>query len=218
MRREETAFIEKITASMTHEFMNVLSTIKESSGLMEDLLSLSGETSFSHHVKFTQKLAVIREQVKRGMELSGMLNRFAHSIDEPKARIDLNELLEQLSILVQRFAALKKVELTLDPVKAPLELRADPFRLQLILVACLETCFDRVAPGGRVTVQARERKEGIGIQCLMEPDGESIKETDELLRELAGLQHTLHRIDAQIRPINPPGQPGLEIILSSNAE
>jgi signal transduction histidine kinase len=218
MRKEETAFIEKITAAMTHEFMNVLSTIKESSGLMADLLSLSEETSFPHHVKFTEKLAIIREQVKRGMELSDMLNRFAHGIDEPKARIELNELLTQLSILVQRFAALKKVELTLDPVEAPLELRTDPFRLQLILVACLETCFDHVAPGGRVTVRARKRKEGIGIQCLMEPDGESMKETDELLRELAGLQDTLHRIDAQIRSIKPSGQPGLELILSSNAE
>ena len=39
MREQETAFIGKITAGVTHEFMNVLSTIKEASGLMEDLLA-----------------------------------------------------------------------------------------------------------------------------------------------------------------------------------
>ena len=213
MRKEETAFIGKITAAMTHEFMNVLSTIKEASGLMEDLLALSGEASFPHHEKFSKKLVIIREQVRRGMEISGMLNKFAHSMDKPEPWIEINELLDQLSILVQRFAKLKKVELTLNPLVTPLKIRIDPFRLQMVLVACLEYCFDHAAGGGKVTMGAHKREEEMAIQCLMGPGSKSMESIDEVPHEFAELQETLHHLNAQLVPINHPGQQGLELIL-----
>jgi C4-dicarboxylate-specific signal transduction histidine kinase len=213
MREQDTAFIGKITAAMTHEFMNVLSTIKETSGLMEDLLALSEDTSFPHHEKFSRTLGIIREQVRRGMEISEILNKFAHSMDEPETWVEINELLDQLSILVQRFAKLKRVELTLHPLETPLEIRIDPFRLQLILVACLEYCFDHTATGGAVTMQAHRRKKGIAIQCLMESDSKSMKNMDEIPHELAGLQETLKTINAQLAPIGGPGHQGLELLV-----
>jgi C4-dicarboxylate-specific signal transduction histidine kinase len=213
MRKEEAAFIGKITAAMTHEFMNVLSTIKEASGLMEDLLELSGETSFPHREKFSKKLVIVREQVKRGMEISGMLNKFAHSMDEPEPWIEINELLRQLSILVQRFAKLKEIELTLNPFVTPLEIRVDPFRLQLVLVACLEYCFDHTACGGKVTMEAQRREKEMAIQCLMEPDSKSMETIDEVPHKFAGLQETLHHLNARLVPINRPEQRGLELVL-----
>lgn len=213
MRKQETAFIGKVTAAMTHEFMNVLSTIKETSGLMEDLLALSGETSFPHHEKFSKTLIIIQEQVKRGMEISAMLNKFAHSMDEPEARIEINELLNQLLILAQRFAKLKKVQLTLKPLETPIEIVIDPLRLQLILVVCLEYCFDRTASGGIVTMQVHKRKEEIAIQCLMEPDSKSMKNIVEPYHEFASLQETLNDINAQLISISHPGQQGLELIV-----
>ncbi len=213
MRKQETAFISKITAGVTHEFMNVLSTIKETSGLMEDLLAISGEASFPHYEKFSKTLITIQKQVKRGMEISGMLNKFAHSMDEPEARVEINELLDQLSTLMQRFARLKKVELTVNPLETPLEIRIDPFRLQLILVACLEYCFDRTARGGIVTLQSHRPEKGISIQCLMEPCSSSKENVQELPNEVKGFQETLQVLNAQLFPISNPGQQGLELIL-----
>jgi C4-dicarboxylate-specific signal transduction histidine kinase len=213
MKKEETAFIGKITAAMTHEFMNVLSTINETSGLLVDLLALSGETSFPQHEKFSKILIVIREQVGRGMEISGMLNKFAHSMDEPEALVKVNELLAQLSVLVQRFAKLKKIELILNPLEAPVEIRIDPFLLQLILVACLEYCFDCTTNGGVVTLQAHIRNNGIAIQCLIESSSKSTETISEMPRELAELEETLLSLNAQLVPVNHPGQQGLELIL-----
>ena len=40
---DEIAFFGKVTASITHEIQNVLSIIKESSGLIDDVLSFSGK-------------------------------------------------------------------------------------------------------------------------------------------------------------------------------
>ena len=213
MRKQETAFISKITAGVTHEFMNVLSTIKESSGLMEDLLTLSGDASFPHHEKFSKTLIIIKKQVRRGMEISGMLNKFAHSMEEPEATVEINELLDQIAILMQRFASLTQVRLVINPLESPLDIRIDPFRLQLILVACLEYCFDRIARGGVVTLQSHRTEKGIAVQCLMEPCSNSKEDVQELPNELDGFQETLQDLNAQLYPISNPGQQGLELIL-----
>jgi len=88
MREQETTFIGKITAGATHELMNVFATIRETSGLMADLLALERDTHFPHREKFGKILIIIQEQVNRGMEISGRLNKFAHSMDEPILPID----------------------------------------------------------------------------------------------------------------------------------
>ena len=83
MREQETTSIGKLPAGATHELMNVFATIRETSGLMEDLLALEGKTPFPHREKFGKILITIQEQVNRGMEICGRLNKFAHGMDEP---------------------------------------------------------------------------------------------------------------------------------------
>ena len=85
MKAKEIAFMGKITAGITHEMNNVLATIKESGGLMEDIFALCRDQQIPHQDKFTRSLTTIKEQVKRGVELSTRLNRFAHSMDDPGA-------------------------------------------------------------------------------------------------------------------------------------
>ncbi len=213
MRDQETAFIGKITAGVSHEFMNVLATIRETSGLMEDLLALSRETSFPHREKFTKILTTIKKQVSRGMEISDRLNRFAHSMDESDARVDINELLNQAAFLMQRSAKLKQIRLTVNPSESTLDISIDPFRLQLILVACLEYCFDRTASGEIVTLQSHRTEKEIAIQCLMEPDSNSMENVQELPHEFEEFQETLMGLNAKLFPISSPGQQGLELIL-----
>ena len=99
----EAAFLGKITAGITHEIKNVLAIIRESSGLMEDLLSLAQQETFAHGEKFSNALSTIHEQVNRGVELVNRLNRLAHSPDEPEARVDLNEQVKDIDIQADNF-------------------------------------------------------------------------------------------------------------------
>ncbi len=218
MREQETAFIGKITAGVTHEFMNVLATIRETSGLMEDLLTLSRETPFPHREKFEKILTTIKKQVFRGMKMSGSLNKFAHSMDEPESRVEVNQLLDQLAFLVQHFANIKRVQLTVNPVEPPLAIYTDPFRLQLILVACLEYCMKRTAGGGVITLQSRNVGKGIAIRIVIEAGTIHPKKSCALPVEPSGLQDAIHDLGTQLLPIRTPGQQGLELILPLKAE
>lgn len=215
---DETAFIGKITASATHEFMNVLATIRESSGLMEDLLVLSKEPVFPHKEKFLKIARSIQEQVKRGMEISERLNQFAHSMDEPKKQIEINEILSQLAFLMQRFAALKGVQLQVHPTSPPLIIWIDPFRLQLILSVCLEFCFEHSAHGSVIRLQSQKKEGKITIQSVMDKRDNLMRDTVTLPGELSRLQETLNRLDGQLLLINTPGLTGLELILPNKTE
>jgi len=218
MREQETAFAGKITAGVTHEFMNVLATIRETSGLMEDLLALSRETPFPHREKFEKILTTIKNQVSRGMKMSGSLNKFAHSMDEPESRVEINPLLDQLAFLVQHFARLKRIQLTVNPVEPPLSIYTDPFRLQLILVGCLEYCMERTAGGGMITLQSRNVEKGIAIRIEIEAGTIHHETSCALPAEPSGLKDAIHDLGTQLLPISTPGQQGLELILPLKTE
>ena len=104
MKDKEAAFIGKITAGVTHEINNVLASIKEISGLLEDILSLSPQDSFPHKEKFQSALPKIQNQVQRGVKLTTQLNKFSHLPDNKISNLNLNELTEHLIFLTQRFA------------------------------------------------------------------------------------------------------------------
>jgi hypothetical protein len=146
----EIAFFGCITAGVTHEMQNVLAIILESSGLMDDLLSLYQQASFPYQEKFRGVLSSIERQVVRGMELIKRLNRFAHSPDIQWGRIDLNEAAEQVVFLSQRFARLKHITLETRPSSQPVFVTGSPVRLQMALFICLESSWTSLAPDGKV--------------------------------------------------------------------
>ena len=78
----QVAFFGRITASITHEMKNVLAIIKETSGLMQDILAFSNEGVCPHEDKLKGTLHTISEQIERGVELTSRLNRVAHDPDE----------------------------------------------------------------------------------------------------------------------------------------
>lgn len=166
----EVAFFGKITASITHEIKNVLAIIKESSGLVEDIIAMSPEGSALHQEKIGKSLSNIKNQVQRGTDLTALLNKFAHSADNKIEKIDLCEMVEQLGALTLRFARLKQVDLETSASDEPVAIVTDPIRFQMALLACIESCLELMQPGGQITLCPRKKQEQDVIQVICEGD------------------------------------------------
>lgn len=170
MKDDEVAFSGRITAAFTHEVKNVLAIIKEASGLMEDLLSLSRDASFPHRERLVRAVSTIQAQVNRGVELSTRLNRFAHSLDEPVAAVDLKDMIDQFALLAQRFARLKEVKLTSSTAafEGAFNLVISPVRLQMALLAAVEACWGEMPAGAEVHLRAEMRngEAAVRVACL----------------------------------------------------
>ncbi len=161
---KELAFIGKITAGSTHEMKNVLATINESTGLMRDIIALAKDSPIPHKEKFEHALSVVAAQVQRGTELSTQLNRFAHRADVPVADVDVQDLLQHLAFLAQRFVRLKTITLTIKEATQPMAISVRPVRFLMVLLGCIEYCLAHVPPKPEITGVATERTPGFVIE------------------------------------------------------
>jgi len=166
----EIAFFGKITAGVTHEIKNVLAIIKEASGLMEDIMSISPEAVISNQDKIQISLTRIKDQVRRGIKLTGRLNKFAHSSYESLAVINLYEIIEQVIELSARFAGYKKVVLKVYPPDQSISIRTRSVQLQRTLFECIECCLDLMHSGGQINIYPKKSNEHHEVYFLCQGD------------------------------------------------
>lgn len=167
--KNEVAIFGRITAAVTHEMKNVLAIIRESSGLIQDLMALNPE-ALPHREKYQKALASISAQVQRGTDLTTRLNQLAHAPDQALKQVDLLEITAVLLALTQRFARLKNIVMALDPSAAsgpPVLLVTHPVHLLLGLFSALECWLGLALPGSRIQINPFKDKYGhtIAITC-----------------------------------------------------
>ena len=207
IRHKEAAFFGKITAGITHEIKNVLAIIKESSGLMEDMLEITENDAFHHKDKFITSLSRIRRQIQRGIDITTSLNRFAHSPDHSPANLDINELTEQMILLASRFARLKNVALESSPSDQALVIKTDPFFLEMAVFESIEILLKAIDSSGKITLSSRKIQNrfvlGVGYE-----NGVSFKEDFPAkissTEQWASLQETMAHLGGTVKTFGPP--------------
>lgn len=202
MNKKEIQFIGKITAGVTHEINNALASIKEISGLLADLISMSSDGSFPHKEKFESVLPKIQEQVKRGVTLTTSLNKFSHLTDEPNADVELNEFLELLIFLTERFARIRNVELLFIPTGKPVQISTLPILLQMAVYNCIAYLLNYSSTGGKLTVETVSEQDKYSITTKY--DGE-ISDNKDLFKgsssaeEMRILKESILELDGNIQ-------------------
>ncbi len=161
MEAGKAAFMGKITAGVTHEIKNVLAIIKESAGLLEDLISLSQDDLPPRQIPAV--LTRIKGQVTRGVDLSASLNAFAHTGVELRASVDLNQAVVQSAFLSQRFARLKRITLSAFPCEKPLVATTDPLAFQMLLFQCADLLMKLLGAGSVITLEPTDR-DGVHVR------------------------------------------------------
>jgi C4-dicarboxylate-specific signal transduction histidine kinase len=168
VKSAELVFFGKVTASVTHELKNVFAIIKESGGLIEDLLAMGQESPILLKERLPRALSVIGTQVQRGVEITNRLNFFAHTTDEPLAKVDMNEMVENAVSLNRRLAKLRQVDLEAKTADEPVFLQSSPFLLQMAVHEAVRVCLGVLQPESRLEVSMRKVKDGrvaVGFLC-----------------------------------------------------
>ncbi|MDP3427536.1 MAG: hypothetical protein Q8S17_09190 [Humidesulfovibrio sp.] len=168
-------FMGQMTASATHELQNILATIRESSGLMDDLLAMSSE-GFVHAERFKKGLTVLAEQVERGMILTEQLNFCAHAPEASPAGADINEAMRALVGLSRRNAARRKTALVLAPGRTGLRTSLRAVEVMDAVGAALDAALV-VLPMGTQLMLSVEEHGGLGVVRLDSPGFEALRAT-----------------------------------------
>ncbi len=206
----------KITAGITHEMNNVLAIIRESAGLIEDILAINKEGPLPHQDKFGQALERIEAQVTRGVELNKELNRFAHSMDQPEAEMEISELLAHIQALNSRFARLKQVALQTSVSGEAGRIRTNPFRLLQLFYLCVECCLERTEVGGEVVLSHENMDSGPAVNILGKPfflpEGQTGRPVENLAEAVQCLDPVIQELGVRLVVIEKDERVGVQII------
>lgn len=160
-------FFGAVTASISHEIKNVLTTINENAGLLDDYaLQAQGVESGLDPARARDIAVAIARNVRRADGIVRNLNRFAHSTDHSCAVIELGELLDLFSKLAARSAANRGARLQVSNELGVVEVRTAPFSLLHILWRSLEFALGTVGAVGQIQllVSAATAEDGSGQQ------------------------------------------------------
>ena len=162
----EAAFLSAMTASATHEVRNVLAIIKESAGLIDDLVRLSEKGGSLDSEKVRRAVKLIDVQVRRGSDLLSNLNRLSHAVDQDRTTVELGPEVEQVVYLSQRFARGKGQSVEVGKVKGGGVATGHPLLLQMVLFAAMERCLDELPEGASVILEVREENGASTVDFL----------------------------------------------------
>jgi signal transduction histidine kinase len=149
--------------SMSHDIANVLATINESAGLVEDYLAAAEQGASLDSEKLARVTERIGRQVERGEAYVSQLNRFAHTMDHPRESIDVGASVEAVVGLCERFARLRKVSLRHAIGDQVAQVEGSAFELQHTLFRAVELVLLATPPGGSITVAMTVVEQGVRV-------------------------------------------------------
>jgi len=144
----------KTCISISHETKNALAIMKENAGLVEDIY-LIADKGVPLDTKRIRSIATrIMDQIGRADSIIDTLNKFAHSMDEIKQRIDIRNLLALVASLSERLVSLSGVTLTVKTDVKPVKITTNPFVLQNLVWLCLNFAMDVTGEAKAVSIAA----------------------------------------------------------------
>jgi C4-dicarboxylate-specific signal transduction histidine kinase len=215
MDHKEIAVIGRISAAMTHEMRNVLAIIRESSGLMQDILALSDESAFAHRDKFANALGKIEKHVRRGDDIVTQFNAFAHSMDEPLDWVEVTEVMERVAALMQRTARSKQVTLSAETGEGAPSVYTNPIRLTLALAVCVEHWVDQGEPGDAIVLRPDKEKEKAVIEVLVK---KATGEAASAPPDLADVSDVLKTLGGDVQSLAEGDHGGVRLFLPLKQE
>ncbi|MEJ2108443.1 MAG: hypothetical protein P8Z37_00735 [Acidobacteriota bacterium] len=147
------AFFGRIMANISHEFNNVITVIGELAGLLKDLTLLSQKGREIPPEKLASISDNISKQVVRGKNLITHMNRFSHSADDPQARVDLLETVENMQVLTDRLFKNRRTNLSRVSAENECPLTTDPFELRHIIFSCMDRFLESSSPDVSLSLQ-----------------------------------------------------------------
>jgi len=186
-------FYGKTAASLSHEMKNALAIMNENAGLLEDFAAMAEGGVPIDPGRLKSLAGKIIKQVRRADGIVGTMNRFAHSVDESVADVDLGEIVEFVVALWRRLASMQGV--TLEPRRgdSPVTITTNPFFLQNLISLCLDFAMAKVGAGKTVSLVAEETENGaevrfMGVGGLAEVPDTFPANREKILLEALGAQ------------------------------
>jgi signal transduction histidine kinase len=158
------AFFGAVAASISHEIKNRMAIINEQAGLLEDFVLIAEKGGQIDLNRLKRLSDSVKNQVKKSDHIIKNMNRFAHSVDSPRDRVEVGPLIELTVQLAARTADQKGVELKVDTGAEKAELTTAPFLLMNLVWLSIEAALAASPSGSAVFLGWEKKPDAVNIR------------------------------------------------------
>lgn len=154
IREKQVESYGRLMAGFAHDMKNHLGIIRESNGLMSDLVEMQGFAADERSVERLKKaIASIERRVVIAAKILHHLSSFAHRSDTPLSSFQVNDILTEESAFLERFARLQQVNLTLELNDGIPSTYSNPSLLHYIVYQLYTLSLEQLTAGDSLTLK-----------------------------------------------------------------
>ncbi|MDD3813673.1 MAG: hypothetical protein PHZ02_03420 [Desulfocapsaceae bacterium] len=153
IRQEQIESFGRLMAGFSHDMKNHLGIIRESNGLMGDIVAMNvlGEDETTIE-RLKKTIASIERRVCIAAIMLQHLSGLAHRSDTPCSSFLVNDLLTEECTFLERFARLKQVKQVVEPGEDLPSVYNDPSLLQHIIYRVYLLCLEQLKPNQSLVI------------------------------------------------------------------
>ena len=158
-------FVTRVTTDVTHELRNVLAIVKETAGLIDDLMTFSQSNSLNHN-KIKSLAGRIEPQADRGAELASVLHHVARSCENPGHSTDLNQATAHVVVMCYRLARKKRQSMRVRPFDHVVHVVCDRLRAYMAIHAAIECCLELLPESAVLNIHVGSPADGAPVDLV----------------------------------------------------
>ena len=164
LRQEQAESFGRLMAGFSHDMKNHLGIIRESNGLMGDLVEMGGLAENEMLAeRFKKSISSIEKRIVIAAEMLHHLSSFAHRSDTPCSSFQVNDLITEEYTFLQRFSKLQQINVTLELGEGLSAIYNDPSLLQHIFYRMYLLCLEQISPSQNLLIVTRQMEKNVEI-------------------------------------------------------
>jgi len=132
-----------------------------------------GKSTQNDAGQYLEIVRSIEEQIEKSTAHFTYLNRFSHRMDTPLSTFSVNESIEELAALLQRFANQKRITIEKDLQKDLVPVHSNPSMLQFLIFTFLEEMLAVLDKNSRISIKTEGADNAVAIRIT--PEGNLIE-------------------------------------------
>ena len=156
-------FFGRAAAGLSHELRNVLATVQQAAGLLDDYAAIMAPGRSVDPERFQTVTARVGRNADRGLGYIELLNWLGHSLDGPSSSLELNEIATRSVELARYRARQRRISLELSPSDGDAVVIGKTFEWVMLIHQCIESIVDRSEGAATLFISIEETPRGVAM-------------------------------------------------------
>jgi hypothetical protein len=212
--RDRAEFVSRVTADVTHELRNVLAIVKETAGLVSDIMATDQPQSLNRD-KLSDLAGRIEMQADRGTRLVAAIRELNRAGEQPDRAMDLNDIAQQVTVMCNRRAKKKRQSVQVTRQHGEIRVAGDRLAVYMALHTAVECCLTLLPEAAVLDLDVGRAARGAILSMAGSSDGSPVAMDSGLETTWNQLGQAVSSVDAALEVAADRSQ--IQIVFQGNA-